>query len=98
MSIDYKAIAMYGKYFRSKNDLTEFIENVYPSAEVDYDTIYEVPELEDIEIECLNSYSGEEFILGYSVSIGESLDEYRLKWNIAFPGVEASIHLEVRVS
>ncbi len=98
MSTDYSAVAMYGKYFRSRNDLKDFIEEIYPDAEVDYDAIYEVPALDGMVIECLNAYSGEHFILGYNVAIGETLDEYRMKWDIAFPGVEAKTHLEVRVS
>ena len=89
---------MYGKYFNTRRELKEFVENIYPDAEVDYEGIFEVPVLEDIEIECLDAYEGTKLLLGYTIKLGETLDAYREKWNKAFPGVTATAHLSVKIS
>ena len=98
MGISYNAVAMYGKYFENRNELRAFVGDIYPDAEVDCDGIYEVPELSDIEIVCLNEYSGGDLLLGYRVTPGETLDAYQAKWSKAFPGVDAESFLEVRMS
>lgn len=91
---------MYGKYFHTLSDLEEYVTNVYPDAEVDSESVYDVPSLDTITIECLDAYSGERFILGYQMTLGETIDVYKEMWTKAFPNNvdDAKTHLEVRVS
>ncbi len=99
MGVYYQAVAMYGKYFDTRGQISEFVKDIYPDAEVDHEAIYEVPLLEDIHIECLNLYSGDRLILGYQMSLGETIDEYKAKWDAAFPNniEDAEAHLEVGI-
>lgn len=89
MGVDARAIAMFGVYFNSKKDVDAFLEK------------YEIEEVEDmnssVELECLNCYSGDPFILGYHVDIGETLDKYKAQWEKDFPnsGKTPRSYLEV---
>ncbi len=99
MGVDYRAVAMYGMYFRDMEDVQEFVEKVYPNATVDYEGIDGEPLLEGFVVQCLNSYSGSDWILGFNVAIGETLDDVEAQWAKAFPDNidDATTHLEVEV-
>lgn len=97
MGVEYSAIAMYGKYFRDRKEVEKFILRHWPDAEIDYDGVHGVPELFEMIIENLNAYAGDEWIVGFHVGIGETLDEPIELWEKAFPGENATTHLEVKV-
>ncbi len=99
MGVYYQAVAMYGKYFDTRGQISEFVKDIYPDAEVDYEGVYEVPLLVDIQIETLNAYSGNDLILGYRMKLGELIDTYKAKWDAAFPNniEDAEAHLEVGI-
>lgn len=92
MGVQASAVAMYGVYFNSKEDVRNFLK--------DY-KINDIEELEsdsNIELCCLNLYNGDPFILGYAVGLGEMLDEYEKQWNLDFPNskLRPAAHLDVQ--
>lgn len=106
MGICYTSIAMYGKRFHTRSEIEEFVTSRYPNAEVDYEGIFETgiagevqeyPGLEDLVIESLNLYKDADYLFGYNMKLGETIDAYKAKWDLAFPGETAETHLETQV-
>ena len=91
MGVSAKAIAMYGAYFPTVSEAVEFSKKFY----------LEMKEIEDLpasaEFEILNYFSGRGIIIGYHVSIGETLEKYQDKWDKDFPNsdIRPKAHLEV---
>lgn len=105
MGVDYKAVRMYGRYFRDKNEAVEYLQETYPDADIDGESVYfdsdkEVPTvLEGLILKGLNAYTGTDFILGFMLDAAEAVDQYVLKWCNAFPNNigEAEAQLDVEI-
>lgn len=91
MSVEYRAIAMYGIYFSEVSDAEKFVQVYYP----------ELKYLDDIptkaEATILDAFSGEGVIIGYHILLGETLEKYEVFWNKEFPNsqYQPTTHLEV---
>ena len=108
MGVDYKAVRMYGRYFRHKSKAVEYLQETYPDAEVDDESVHynteeekAIPDvLEGVILKGLNAYSDMDFIVGFELDAEESVGTYIERWNAAFPNNidEATTHLEVVIS
>lgn len=97
MSVDYKAVLMYGVRFDSRPQIVDYInENLTDTVEqtqavkdeID-DSVSDGNEVEldgeELLVECLNCYTGNEWVLGWNIDVGADLPALREKWNRLFP-------------
>lgn len=91
MSVETRAIAMYGVYFSEVSDAEKFVQQYHPNLKY----LDDLPTKAVAEI--LDAFSGEGVLIGYHVKIGETLEKYETLWNKEFPESQftPTTHLEV---
>lgn len=91
MSIEYRAVAMYGVYFSEVSDAIKFLNVYHPTLKY----LDDMPTKACAEI--LDAFSGDGVIIGYHILLGETLEKYEILWNKEFPNSQykPTTHLEV---
>lgn len=91
MSVENRAVAMYGIYFSTTSEAEKFVQQYHPTLKY----LEDMPTKAVAEI--LNAFSGEGVLIGYHVKIGETLEKYEMLWNKEFPDSQfkPETHLEV---
>lgn len=91
MSVEYRAVAMYGIYFSEVSQAEKFVQQYHPTLKY----LDDLPTKAVAEI--LNAFTGEGVLIGYHVKIGELLEKYEALFNKEFPNSQfkPTTHLEV---
>lgn len=94
MSTSYHPIAMFGIKFQKSKDYYQFLSqntqlaqlcNVSDLDDLDDHICYAVEEhLSPLKLERLNMFSTQDAILGFPMTLGETLDKYQVLWNQYF--------------
>lgn len=79
MSVDHKAVAFYGVYFASFDDVNEFLEEL-GVTECD-----EELRKNALGYECLDAFSGNNWILGIKMELGVPIAHYESLWAKLLP-------------
>ena len=96
MSINYKAVAMFGFKFKKAREYYDFLDkntNIKELAGVnDIDEIDDIKEfvkenISPLTITPISMFETQEVIVGFHVQIGEAMDKYQEMWDKLFPNV-----------
>ncbi len=76
MSVEARAVAMYGIYLDSKEELSKFLSHY---GVEDFDNLTTAAELV-----CLNLFTGDPFLIGYHLDLVSGIEKYQALWNSEF--------------
>jgi hypothetical protein len=94
MSVNYKAIAMFGIRFQKGKQYYEFLDKNTKIKELagvsDIDNIEDIKEFvkdnfSPLTITPVSMFETQEAILGFHVKIGETMNKYQEMWDNLFP-------------
>ncbi len=111
MGVDYTPILGIGLEFDSRSEVVEFLEeqgiiSEEDSEEIEEDGITEFmsSHSSNLDVDCLNYYSGGYYWVGFKVyprklkGLVDSIVQAENNWKALFPNVEAGVVYTVRVS
>jgi hypothetical protein len=92
MSSSRVAIAFYGDYFHSRDQIIEFF------AQQGIDDYYDEIITNQLGFDCLNAFSGEGWVMGIGMQLGVPLHLYEAAWAKFFPNstIKPTAILEVK--
>lgn len=110
MSVDYTAVLAIGKQFEDKSEAVCFLEQHLKLSDEDMEMVDEegldewaYEKYPQLDIECLNLYSGDYYYVGIKLSPREyrdftrQVEEVIETWEATFPGIEPEFIHTVKV-
>ena len=88
MGISYHPVAMFGIRFQKRNEVERFlVEHSKIVLDEDEDLNEQVEAFfPQLHLTALNMFETQEAVLGYNMTLGETIEQYLEMWNKEFPG------------